>query len=272
MLVDRITGRSREVDVCVRGVLATQQVVVSIECRDRTRPADVTWVDEMHTKHSRLATNLLILASHSSFTAEAIRVADGYGIRHVAVDDVASSAEGRLFPTTSSLWGKTWNVAIERVRITAEIPGAMSTETFNAEPDTALYLSDGMPLCSASEMAHGLANLEQIVRQIGSEAAPEHKYVQFGWDRHECDGKRICVQKLEPMEYRPIERFNVVGKCEVTINEFPLRHGVYGPVRVAWGKGTMLGATMMVVATSDANGHLKISLRRSTDRVSGDDS
>src|SRR5204862_4038233 len=73
LLEDRITATKREVDVCVRGKLAKQPVTISIECWDRGRTADVTWVDEMHCKHSRLPTNLLILVSHSGFTGEAIR-------------------------------------------------------------------------------------------------------------------------------------------------------------------------------------------------------
>jgi hypothetical protein len=261
MLPDRLTGTPREVDICARGRLANQQVIVSVECRDRGRPADVTWVDEMHTKHSRLATDLLVLASHSSFTPEAIRIADAYGIRHLALDDIESTASNRLFPETSSLWGKTWSVTIERVTITVELSATDTVENVQAHPDTALVLADGTHLCSSAEMAQGLASLEQLQRQIGSEATPEHKFAQFGWQRLEHDGKRICVQKLHPLEYRPIQRFDVIAKCEVTVNEFPLKHGTYGPVRVAWGTGTMLGSEMMVVATVQENGESKISLR-----------
>jgi hypothetical protein len=263
MLPDRLTGTSREVDICVRGSLAKQQVVVSIECRDRGRPADVTWVDEMHTKHSRLATDLLVLASHSSFTTEAARVADTYNIRHLALDDIESTATDRLFPDTSSLWGKTWSVAIERVSIIVERPGAGTdaVETVRAHPDTALFLEDGTSVCSSAEMAQGLANLEQLQRQIGSSASPEHKFVQFGWRHLVHEGKRICLKKLDPLEYRPIQQFNVVAKCDVTVNEFPLKHGKYGAVRVAWGTGAMLGSAMMVVATVQGTGETKISLR-----------
>src|SRR5713101_7310908 len=80
LLEDRITRTKREVDVCVRGNLAKQPVTVSIECRDHGRTADVTWVEEMNCKHSRLPTNILVLVSHSGFSLEAIRVADALNI------------------------------------------------------------------------------------------------------------------------------------------------------------------------------------------------
>jgi hypothetical protein len=85
MLTDRRTGQQREVDVCIEAVISGEPIVVSIECRDHTRRADVGWVDQMKTKHERLPTNALILASKRGFTPEAKRVAADYGIKVVAL-------------------------------------------------------------------------------------------------------------------------------------------------------------------------------------------
>lgn len=213
LLEDRTTGAKREVDVCVRGHLAKQAVVVSIECRDRGRPADVTWVDEMHAKHSRLPTNLLVLASHSGFTSEAVRVADAHGIRHVVLDNIDPSAPDRLFPHVQSLWGKTWCLEIDRVSISVEPSESLPAETVRAHPDTSLFLDDGTLLGSAAEVANGLAHHKPLQAQLGSEALPEHKFVEFGWEHPAFQGKRVCLQKLEPLVFRPIERFRVIAKC-----------------------------------------------------------
>ena len=75
MMRDRLTKRYREVDVVIQGRVGSQRVVVCVECRDHKRVADVTWVDMMKTKHDRLDTNALLLASSSGFTQEAIDVA-----------------------------------------------------------------------------------------------------------------------------------------------------------------------------------------------------
>ena len=107
LLEDRTTDARREVDVCVRGELAKQPIIVSSECRDHTRPADVGWVKQMKAKHERLPTNTLVLVSDSGFTREAARIRDGCGIRLLALDDVDPSAPERLFPDVQSLWGKT---------------------------------------------------------------------------------------------------------------------------------------------------------------------
>lgn len=56
MLTDRVTKRKREVDVCIEGHVGGHSVVVSVECRDHKRIADVSWVDAMKAKHDRLPT------------------------------------------------------------------------------------------------------------------------------------------------------------------------------------------------------------------------
>lgn len=88
MLQDRITGREREVDVCVEGTVGGTPVNVCLECCDRARAADITWVDAMKCKHERLPTHALILASRSGFTKEARKVARLSGIQAIAFDEV----------------------------------------------------------------------------------------------------------------------------------------------------------------------------------------
>src|SRR4029079_4781946 len=46
----------------------------------QTRPADVAWVEQQHTKHQQLPTNKLILVSLSGFTEQAQDLATKLGI------------------------------------------------------------------------------------------------------------------------------------------------------------------------------------------------
>ena len=52
----------------------------------------------------------------------------------------------------------------------------------------------------------------------------------------------------------------MIGKCTVTVDEFPLQHGVLDKVRVAWGTVTLLGTTTLVVATAVENQPPKVSI------------
>jgi hypothetical protein len=109
-------------------------------------------------------------------------------------------------------------------------------------------------------MVNNLVHDQDLQKRVGSEALPKHKSIEFGRQNLLEGGKRVCLQKLEPILLRPIERFNVVAKLSVTVNEFPLRYGQYDSMRVAWGKGTMLSNDMMVVATSDKDGQGNVTL------------
>ena len=88
MLLDRHTGAEREVDICIRTTIADHSVVISIECTDTSRPADVGWIDRMKAKHERLPTNSLVLVSRSGFSEEALKVARLNGIEALALEAV----------------------------------------------------------------------------------------------------------------------------------------------------------------------------------------
>lgn len=85
---DRITGKLREVDVCITGHVGGHEVVVSLECTDRKRKADVTWVEQMKEKHSRLPTHMLVLYFSAGFTEDACRLAWRNGVETVTLDQV----------------------------------------------------------------------------------------------------------------------------------------------------------------------------------------
>lgn len=254
LLSDRITGTDREVDVVISGKVGSQPITVSVECRDRARPADVTWVEQMQAKHSRLPTNVLVLCSHGAFSPEAHRIADAYGIRCCEFADVDAAAPERLFPDVGSLWGKAWEATIDRVRVTVEATGTLPEEIVRASPDNTLFLDDGSIIGSAAELANALLHADILVKRMAAEARPEHTYLESRWEHPVLGGRRLCLQKQEPLMLRAIQVFQVVAKCRVTVDEFPLRHGRYGGIRVAWSNGQMLGQPITLIASEDSMG------------------
>lgn len=86
LLNDAVSG-SREVDVVLESTVGGYAVIVSIECCDRGRPADVSWVEQQCKKHETLPTSLLVLVSRSGFTSTASARAAHEGVLHLHVDD-----------------------------------------------------------------------------------------------------------------------------------------------------------------------------------------
>ena len=71
ILTDLYTGNGREVDILLEGSINNHSIKIGFEVRDRKRPADISWVEEMISKHNSLPTDKLILVSSSGFTKPA---------------------------------------------------------------------------------------------------------------------------------------------------------------------------------------------------------
>ena len=68
-----MTGQKREVDIAIETKVGTHPFVFGIECRDRGRPADVTWIEQIAGKHQDLVgVNKTIAVARNGFTQPAL--------------------------------------------------------------------------------------------------------------------------------------------------------------------------------------------------------
>lgn len=261
MMRDRITKRFREVDVVIEGHVGSHPVVVSVECRDHKRVADVTWVDMMKTKHDRLETKALLLGSRMGFTPEARDVAKSYGIEAFSLEDMESAdIQGMLGPH-GSLWLKSVNVTADKVSVRVAPIGAVPSETVAMNPDNLVYLEDGSELCQIRELVDTLIKAPRARDYLLADGKEDHRWFEFIWEPP-CDheGRPLYMKKLEPEVLRSIESIRIVGPCTVEIGEFGMRHGKIGNVQVAWGKSEISGRDAMAVATVTPGGDTKLSI------------
>lgn len=262
MLVDRITGRKREVDVCIEGMVGSHPVVVSVECRDHKRIADVSWVDTMKAKHERLPTNALILASRSGFTPEARDVAAGFGIKTFSLADVEETDFPKLLGLKSSLWAKTVTVSAAKVLVRVASTADLPAETVVTMPENLVHTSDGGELFQVGKLVETLLNSRRARESLLSEGKEEHIWFDIVWEppRGQLNNS-LFMKKIEPELLREIESIQIQGPCKFEITQFGLRHGTLGDVHVAWGKTELLGNEALVVATKDTDGIEKLSIK-----------
>ncbi|TXI22242.1 MAG: hypothetical protein E6Q61_09625 [Nitrosomonas sp.] len=71
-LIDRQTGDKVEVDIVIESIVNGFPITISIEVRDRGRPATIEWIRESIGKHLTLPTNKLVLVSKAGFTKSAL--------------------------------------------------------------------------------------------------------------------------------------------------------------------------------------------------------
>jgi hypothetical protein len=76
----KLTGRLREVDASIRTKVGTTEVLITIECRRRSKLQDVTWIEQLATKRSSIGADRTIAVSASGFSTEAQIAASHAGI------------------------------------------------------------------------------------------------------------------------------------------------------------------------------------------------
>jgi len=97
MLPDRRGGPPREVDVVIDDTSGQYPIVIGVECIDRKRPADKTWVEQMGAKHENL-TDKLVLISRAGFWKTATDEARRRNIIALGIEE-AFRADWSVFVT-----------------------------------------------------------------------------------------------------------------------------------------------------------------------------
>jgi hypothetical protein len=159
------------------------------------------------------------------------------------------------------LWGKAWELAIDRVEIHVGHDGGLSPEWFKASPDNEVYLAGNPDVSSPlGEIVMVLLKTSEVAAKIGKEGLPEHAFLELGWESPVIEGRALTVRKEPIGVYRPITLLRVIAKTRITVDEFPLRHGIVDTMKVAWGTGKLLNAPALLVATSSGSESPRVTL------------
>jgi hypothetical protein len=86
---DRVTGKQREHDVVLTITHDHHELVVALECRDRSRPVGVDAVEAFQTKCNDTGIHSGVIVSSNGFYGTARTKAQHYGIRCLTLDEVA---------------------------------------------------------------------------------------------------------------------------------------------------------------------------------------
>lgn len=77
---DLFTVESREVDVSIRYRVGSVELLVTVECRDRIKTEDVTWIEQLATKRDHIGAAHTIAVSSTGFSAPSVKAAKLHGI------------------------------------------------------------------------------------------------------------------------------------------------------------------------------------------------
>jgi hypothetical protein len=95
LIKEKSSDTEREVDIAIESNVGQHNVLIAIECRDRSRPANLEWIDGLIGKYRDLPVEKVVAVSRSGFTKAAIRKAEEVNISTVALE---SAIEAKLIP------------------------------------------------------------------------------------------------------------------------------------------------------------------------------
>lgn len=97
MVLDKDTGKLREVDILVEHRHANHDFKLVIECRARSRKDSVAWIEELIGKKRSLAVDKLVAVSKMGFTKTAMKKAQAHGIDTLTLEEAAET-DWRNYP------------------------------------------------------------------------------------------------------------------------------------------------------------------------------
>jgi hypothetical protein len=243
LLVDRITGANREVDIYIEADVGGHMIAIAIECRGRGRPAAVGWVEEMRSKHDRLPTDRLVLVSESGFSREALRVAKLYGIetqRLEAFDEITAT---RMFGPEGTLWSLAVELNPEKVTLEVQV-GDANTRVV-ALPDNYVFDSMHRRLGTVEELVRALLETHDVQQYFLTNATEEHRWFEIVWDATQATSA-LHLQQSQARQLHRIVEVSIQGRCDFARSELRMRSGRIGDHLIRWGTGKLLGRTARV--------------------------
>jgi hypothetical protein len=87
---DKTIGSLREVDVSIRMNVGSIPVLIILECRDRARVDDVTWIEQLAQKRNDLNAAKAVAVSSSGFSQPAQDKARFHGVETRHIDEITS--------------------------------------------------------------------------------------------------------------------------------------------------------------------------------------
>lgn len=241
MLRENVTGRKREVDVVLTTVVSGHVVNVCLECIEHKRPADITWIEQMHSKHAKLPTSRLVLVSRSGFTKPARQAASNYGIEILTPEQVTESEIGEIVRVSRSIVVAEIDTDIQHAEFFLAASPVSDADWVVVDGDWQIYNANGNCKYLAREL---MDTVRQKTELHFRTELPLPEWANFElelcYDPDSATGPQpeIFVQVDHPrVQLIQIQKIAVRGRMRGSIDRIRMTAGVLQGVSHSYGEG-----------------------------------
>jgi hypothetical protein len=268
-LVDADTGQEREVDVLIKTVTASHELIVAIEATSTGRKADVSWVESMLKKHEKLPSDKLVLVSEAGFSNSAREKAEKNGATPIAPEDLPEDFDGGdVIHKLSAIYPKSMSLDLLNVEANCDAPNGTGIEKLEPPPTVELFLEDGTRYGTLRDLvaAHFHERFLKIADQVDLANVTEkvEKNVTLALTdatvrlQGNGDPQRLCLKPMvegNSLGLWPVRDARLKAKMTIEAGEIPLVHKRLARVSEAYSFGEgQVGeskATFVVSQTDD---------------------
>jgi hypothetical protein len=248
-LRDAVLGIDREVDIVIEGAFDDEPIVVSIEVRERSRPADIGWVQEMLQKHRDLPTNKLLLVSRTGFSGTALAAVDREAGRVQALTPEVIEIDDEPVVTRFYLDAITYKATGCHLYILT----ADGHVVENSAGDVEIYDVNGASLGPLAVLVHEAIHLPPLAQRFSIEA---HNHSEREQVKSFTLGLNISrlgyfVKHLKSGELHLIEELRPWGDFKWEQVEIPLALTRLGQRTYGAAQASIAGRSVVWVATTD---------------------
>lgn len=176
---DKDTGQKREIDISVTGKVGATPIKIIIECRDRTDPQNVTWIEQINSKKEGVNASKAIAVSSSGFYKPALVKAKSCNIECRTYEDIDESEIASWFQLKEmTLYRNHYEVKHSDIDIIHPEEGTVDNtvlqKTFeNADANSRVFFKKkDKEYCSLNEIVAGINEIKNM------------------WDKIPIDGKK----------------------------------------------------------------------------------
>jgi len=244
MVPDCFGGSEQEVDVLIEEPVGMINMLIGIECRDRSRPASIEWVQQMRGKHEH-RTDKLVLVSRSGFTRGGLEEAEKYGIEVMDLGEAYETDWNVVVNKLEQLFVGQFSFNISKGHAVLEDNGAGSDdpEISAAEP---LYPPDGTPPRPVGEVARENLREPHAARELMN-LFYQNKDQTRATVTLETPGGYFLVDTSGAQ--RRVKAIRLEVECDLRMTPISLQHGTVGTAHVAWGRTTNGDDELFLVAS-----------------------
>lgn len=194
-LIDMTTKGVREVDASIRTKVGSTEVLLIIECRDRSHVQDVTWIEQLPTKKAAVGADKVVAVSSSGFTANAIEKAKQLGIETRVISEITTKeALDWVNKTRVTLMILRWNVrsiglVVGKEHFPLEVSPEVIKEGETVPSDTVLGHEKltGIPITVRSIMDRIVHSQRDIFKDVFESHSVKARTIRFEFPKGEFE-------------------------------------------------------------------------------------